>query len=487
MAQLPKRVLDLCPPLEGLVLLNRGKVRDSYELPGHPDRMLVVVSNRVSIFDFVLNALVPQKGEILNAMSIFWTQVLGDMCETDLVAYGSSIDAYLPDSLKGNVDLQKRATVVKKMEKPLFEDIVRFVLTGSVLKQYEKTGMISGQKIPAGLKDGSLLPSPIYTPSTKAEEGHDINITADEAIKTVGFERERKVLQIAGMIFNYAAERGIVFADTKFEFSGFGSVLIDEKATPDSSRYFDKKSYDEASKKGGLPPSLDKQFVRNWGDKNGVKGKDPENEEHRTYVHSLEVPDEILKKTTILYRYIFSRLAGKKIESFQQSVMSIAVEAKKMNIHVLLGSESDAGQIVHGMEILTEAGHNARVHVISCHRNIDELEEFLRVNIAPDADVVIAGAGMAAALPGIVKAILCKIGSPDIPVIGVAFAGKTDEQNLAAKLSIKCLPEQPVELDKNGEAYFGQEGFAGACFSTIENEFMPKTVKAKPVQVDAKF
>ncbi len=489
MAKIPHAILEKSPAIPGLVLLNRGKVRDSYEVPGHPELMLVVVSDRCSIFDFVLNTEVPLKGEILNAMNIFWrVQILKDQCENDLVAYGAGIDQYLPDSLKGNVDLQKRSTIIRKLEKPLSEDIVRFVLTGSVLKDYEKTGIISGQKIPHGLRNGSLLPFPIYTPSTKAEEGHDVNITADEVIASVGFQRERKVLQIAGSISQHAASKGIVFADTKMEFSGKTCILIDEVATPDSSRYFDATAFKTASKKGGLPPSLDKQYVRDWGKANGIEaGKlNPEKNEDVEFVHSLSVPENVVKKTTRLYRYIFWRVTGQMIEEFQTLMMKIPTQRRKPSIHVLIGSESDIAQIEPGMEILKMHEQNVHLHVASCHRNIDELEEFLRVHVVPDADIVIAGAGMAAALPGIVKAMLCKIGMPDIPVIGVAFEGKNEEQNLAAKLSIKCLPEQPVELDENGNAYFGDSGFTEACFAAFRNEFMPKAVKAKPLQVDVR-
>jgi phosphoribosylaminoimidazole-succinocarboxamide synthase len=273
-----------------------GKVRDSYDLPGHPDLMLVVVSNRISIFDFVLNAIVPFKGEILNAMSIFWMKsVIEQICKTDLVAFGIYIDGYLPEHLRGNADLQRRAVVVKKLTPPDVEDIVRIHLTGSGWKSYQKDSTVCGHRLPNGLKDGSLLPYPIYAPTTKAVEGHDEHISADSVAGKYGVFRERLALQVAGAVANFARQKGIILADTKFEIAvdpaNADLVLADEKATPDSSRFWDAIAWQKAMKTGKLPPSFDKQFVRDWLETSGWNKQLP----------APKVPTDIIEKTAEKY------------------------------------------------------------------------------------------------------------------------------------------------------------------------------------------
>lgn len=474
MAKIPQSVLDRCPVLPGLPLRGRGKVRDSYNLdyncgPDDIPRMLVVASDRCSIFDFVLNTLVPQKGEILTALNYFWIKkVIGDLCATDLVATGSAIDDYIPETLRNDPELQKRATVVRLLPAPELEDIVRFILTGSGWKSYQKNRTICGHKLPAGLTNGSLLPYPLYTPTTKAAEGHDEHITADEAVTKCGFKRERLALQIAGLMAYYAASRGIRLADTKFEFSG--DVLVDEKGTPDSSRFLDELAWQKAIKEGKFPPSLDKQFVRNWGINQGIDKLDPENPEHVAQAHSLTVPDYEVRMTTLIYRFIFWRLTGMKKEVFQRQEMGIKVCDIRPNISVIIGSESDRPQIEEGISFLKGlvAGE---VNVISCHRNPEVLQNFAKCT---KSDIVIAGAGWAAALPGITKSWLCHYSKADTTVLGVAFDGGSERNNLAAITSIECLPGQPVELDQNGLVYFGSKGFLSACQDAVRREFLPK-------------
>lgn len=487
MAKIPQSVLDRQPVLPGLVLRGRGKVRDSYNLED-PSKMLVVASDRCSIFDFVLNTLIGFKGEVLCALNYFWTKnLLSSVFETDLIAAGFAIDAFLPEALRGNVDLQKRATVVKLLPAPDVEDIVRIILTGSGWQSYQKDETVCGHKLPPNLRDGSFLPYPLYTPTTKAEVGHDVHITADSVANSHGFLRERLAIQAACMVSGFAAERGIILADTKFEFSQLSDgsiVLADEKATPDSSRFVDKTAWLKASKKGVFPPSLDKQFVREWGKANGINGSlDPEDPEIVSRVHSLVVPEDVVKVTTNIYRYIFWRLTGMKIERFQRKEMGIAVEDQKLKVEVLVGSESDLPQIQKGLSLF-KCGRvaSSRVSVISCHRNPKELRDFVRDELTK-ADVVIAGAGMAAALPGIVKSLLCELNHPQIPVIGVAFKGATPADDKAAIDSIERLPGQPVELDSEGHAHFGDEGFVEACYSAIMDEFLQKTVEKKPVKI----
>ncbi len=490
MAHIPQTVLDRQPVLQGLELRHRGKVRDSYNLPGHPDKMLVVASDRCSIFDFVLPTIIGEKGAILTALNHFWTtSVLQSICKTDFIAAGANIDCYLPGELQNNPELQKRATVVRIVAAPDVEDIVRLHLTGSGWTSYQGTGAVCGHQLLTGLVDGNKLPYPLYTPTTKAAEGHDEHITADSVANRYGVGRERMSLQVAGAISAHAEKRGIILADSKFEFGLYDGklVLADEKGTPDSSRFWDATAWKKAQGKGKIPPSFDKQFVREWGkeslvekDANGRK-RDPENPADIAFVDDLKVPSSVTDMTTRIYRYIFWRLTGMKIETYQRTVMGINVENKKLRIEVLVGSESDLPQTETG---LVELSLLANVHksIISCHRNPVELRNLAKDSLR-EADVIIAGAGMAAALPGIVKSELCMLGHPEIPVIGVAFEGAIEEHNLAAELSIKCLPGQPVELDQNGEAYFGPEGFLAACNAAVRDEFLPKTIQAKPAQI----
>jgi phosphoribosylcarboxyaminoimidazole (NCAIR) mutase len=303
-----------------------------------------------------------------------------------------------------------------------------------------------------------------------------------------------------GMLRNYAAARGIEILDTKFELSRTRSMIptspdgrawwaiIDEKGTPDSCRYVDKVAFDKR-KPGELTSSLDKQYVRKWGIKNHVdkdetgRKREPTNADDLAYVDSLEVPEDVVRMTTRIYRYIFWRLTAKMIEAYQREKMGINVPDKRRRVQILIGSASDRQQI--GSGILDSMAHGSvdyQVNIVSCHRNPGELRALARDELTK-ADVIIAGAGMAAALPGIVKSELCLLGRPDIPVIGVAFKGASIEDDLAAITSIERLPGQPVELDSNGRAYFGHEGFMRACTAALKDEFLPKNVEPKPAEI----
>jgi phosphoribosylaminoimidazole-succinocarboxamide synthase len=486
MAHIPQSVLSKQPVLKGLNPRSRGKVRDAYDLPEYPDEMLVVASDRCSIFDFVLPTLVHLKGQILTALNHFWTtSVLKEICEIDLVACGAGIDEYLPEYLRNDIELQKRATVVRIVPAPDVEDIVRLYLTGRGWTSYQKNGTVCGHRLPPGLIDGSKLPYAIYTPTTKAEEGHDEHISAESVAGRYGAKRERLALQAAGTISAYAEERGIILADTKFEFSFEGGtfVLADEKGTPDSSRFWDGNAWKKSHAKSKLPPSFDKQYVREWGkkaliekDSTGRK-RDPQNPDDIAYIDSLEVPTDVIDMTTSIYRYIFWRLTGMQIEAYQRLNMGIAVEAPRRKIEILIGSKSDSEQIEAGLDFLKGVA-DVNLRVLSCHRNLNELGAVAE-QIINHADVVIAGAGMAAALPGIMKSQLCMLGHPEIPVIGVAFKGKSERDDQAAILSIERLPGEPVELDLHGHAYFGNVGFIEACRATIGHEFLPKDIERK--------
>jgi phosphoribosylaminoimidazole-succinocarboxamide synthase len=480
MAQISQDVLDRSPAIPGLNLIGRGKVRDTYDFG---DKLLVTASDRCSIFDFVLNTLIPQKGEVLTALNHFWVkEVIGDLFETDLIACGKgieNIDEIVPDILS-DPEVQKRSTVVRRLLSPDIEDIVRLYLTGSGWESYKETGQVCGHKLPQGLENGSILPFPIYTPTTKATAGHDEHITADSAVLKYGFGRERIALQVAGLMANYAATRGILLADIKFEF--WKSILLDEKGTPDSSRFWDKLTWEQSMMRGKVPPSLDKQYVREWGKRLGIDKRDPEVPEDIAYVHSLVVPEDVVKMTTLIYRYIFWRLTGRKLEKYQSEELRIDIGDHKPHIEIVVGSSNDLKQLNIGLEHLRWSGDFFRVSVMSCHRNAAELRTFTQ-QILSRADRVIACAGKAAALPGMIKSWLCEFGHPEIPVIGVALKGQTPEDDRDAVGSIKGLPGQPVELDEDGKVYFGPNGFAQACISATEGEFLPKNIEVKPAEI----
>jgi phosphoribosylcarboxyaminoimidazole (NCAIR) mutase len=287
-------------------------------------------------------------------------------------------------------------------------------------------------------------------------------------------------LQLAGIFASYTDRRGLIFADTKFEF--FGQKLIDEFGTPDSSRFWDKTAWRIAQRNGKLPLSLDKQFLREWAKTLSIHKRKPEVAEDVAFVHEQVVPEDVRKMTSLLYRYIFWRLTGIKLETFQSFRMGIKVDEQKPRVEILIGSESDRSQVEGAASDALKDNANYRISVMSCHRNPDALRAFAE-NELVKADRVISCAGKAAAKPGIVKAWLCHFKRPDIPVIGVALKGQTPEDDRDAVGSITGLPGRPVELDENGDAYFGEEGVQSACIAASKNEFLPRAMAEKPVSV----
>jgi len=325
----------------GLERVHRGKVRDTFDLGD--GRLLVVASNRVSIFDFVLNALVALKGEVLTALTVYWlTEVLKDV-RHHMITYGAGIDQYLPAGLRGDKELQKRALVVKKLNMVPVEAITRNILTGSGYSTYKAEGSVCGVPLPPGLENGSLLDEPIYTPTDKAETGHDQNIDVEVADRKFGTEIGRLSLEYFGRAVRFAATRQLIIADTKLEW-GYDSddelSLGDEVLTPDSSRVLDAQEY-EKRKPGKLPPPFDKQMVRNWGLEVlipatleidgeavgegvvGINKLDPEVAKHLEFVHSLTVPAELIRQTTERYQQLFARLTATSLEQFQKYQMRI--------------------------------------------------------------------------------------------------------------------------------------------------------------------
>ena len=328
MAKIPASVMESDLTREimgaGLVRTNQGKVRDTFDLS---DVLLQVATNRLSIFDFVLPRFVPRKGEILTAFTVFWLTEVFNRLPHHLVAYGPDVDLYLPKKLRGNQELQRRAVVVRKLKMVGFEAIVRGYLTGSGWRDYrDKGGVVCGYKLSEGLNDGSKLPSPIFTPSTKAEEGHDENIPVD-IVKGQCPWMEKLSLEIYQQAYAFAQARGIIIADTKFEF-GIDGTLGDEILTPDSSRFWDCKQWEEAAAQRKSPSGYDKEPVRQWGmtiatpfGVTGLNNLDPANPEHLEFVAQLEVPDGVIASTSVRYQEIFERFAGDALEYYQVGKM----------------------------------------------------------------------------------------------------------------------------------------------------------------------
>ncbi len=475
MAHIPPSVRDTLIP--ELALYKRGKVRETYFL-AHPSPyekiLLSVASDRISIFDCVLPAFIAQKGAILTAMNVFWrTKIIKNIVPHDLIDYGTAVDEYLPQSLRGNPDIHKRALVVKKLEMLPIEAIARGYLMGSGLASYKKTGAVCGHHLPEGLHGGSELPYAIFTPTTKAKEGHDEHITADSVAQIYGVLPERMSLELYQTALRYARSKGIILADTKFEF-GFDAngalTLGDELLTPDSGRFWNWDAWFAAVRARKSPASLDKQYVREEGKRLGIADLDPRKPEDLARVDTCEIASEVCAHTAKLYRYIFSRLTGKKLEIFQRDDMGIAVDPPTMRIEIVLGSESDLPQTVEGRQFIHDAkGVESHLHIISCHRNPEALRNYAQS--LPDNCVIVAAAEKATALPGMLKAWLNHFGKSNIPVIGVALKGNTPEADTAARLSIEELPGTPIVLNY-GRAYFGREGFTIACLHAVESEFM---------------
>lgn len=280
--------------------VRRGKVRDVYDLG---DRLVLVATDRISAFDWVLPTPIPDKGKILTALSLFWFDKLDEphhLISTDLAEMGSEF-ARRPEVFSG------RSVLVQKTQVVPIECVVRGYLAGSGWKDYQVSGHVCGHALPAGLKQADRLPSPIFTPATKADVGHDENISDAEAIHRIGprlFDELRlRSLRIFEKASEYARSRGIIIADTKFEFGRTPSgdiLLIDEVLTPDSSRFWPVSGY----RTDQSPPSFDKQYVRDW----------LESIQYDKSVPPPPLPREVVEKTRGKYLEAFERLTGRPFE-----------------------------------------------------------------------------------------------------------------------------------------------------------------------------
>jgi len=280
-------------------LLKSGKVREVYDLG---DRLLIVATDRISAFDYIMPNGIPDKGKILTQISLFWFDFTKKIIPNHVIT--SNINDYPSDLKKHAPVLEKRSMIGKKAKVIPVECVVRGYLSGSGWAEYQKSQSICGVKLPSGLVESAKLPEPIFTPTTKAEAGHDLNITEKEVIDSIGAETARfikeKTIAIYRAAAEYAETKGIIIADTKFEFGFYkdGIILIDELLTPDSSRFWPKDSY----KLGGAQLSYDKQFVRDylvlikWN-------KEPP---------APRLPEEVVLKTREKYMEAYRRLTDKK-------------------------------------------------------------------------------------------------------------------------------------------------------------------------------
>jgi phosphoribosylaminoimidazole-succinocarboxamide synthase len=291
--------------LPGIRKLKTGKVREVFDLG---DRLLFVASDRISAFDCIMPNGIPRKGEVLTQISYFWFARTESFQPNHLLSHSDdSFEAPalagLPSEMKSQ--LARRSMIVKKAAPLTIECVVRGYLAGSGWKEYQKTQTVCGIKLPAGLKESSELPEPIFTPATKAETGHDENISFDEAVKMVGgpvAEQARAAsLKIYTTAREYARARGIIIADTKFEFGMYEGklLLIDEVLTPDSSRFWPADQY--APGKG--QPSFDKQFVRDYLETLDWDKNPP----------APALPPEVVAKSQAKYLEAYERLTGKKL------------------------------------------------------------------------------------------------------------------------------------------------------------------------------
>nr|WP_319492872.1 phosphoribosylaminoimidazolesuccinocarboxamide synthase [uncultured Desulfobacter sp.] len=286
---------------EGLPLIRQGKVRDIFDTG---DALLMVTTDRLSAFDVVLPDAIPDKGKVLNQISVFWFKQMESIVKNHIIS--TDVNDYPQEFHKYKDKLEGRSMLVKKAEPMAVECIVRGYISGSGWKSYQSEGHVCNIKLPQGLKESDKLETPLFTPSTKAEIGdHDINIGFDEAVNILGKETAEKLRDLSLEIYNrgaaFALEKGIIIADTKFEFGLLDGeiILIDEIMTPDSSRFWPLDDYAP----GRGQKSFDKQTVRDWLTNSGW-GKTPPGP---------KLPKEIIDNTSKTYKEIYTRLTGNTI------------------------------------------------------------------------------------------------------------------------------------------------------------------------------
>ncbi|HEY6957568.1 MAG TPA: phosphoribosylaminoimidazolesuccinocarboxamide synthase [Candidatus Limnocylindria bacterium] len=284
----------------GATLFRRGKVRDVYE--AGDDRLVLVASDRLSAFDVVFPTPIPDKGRILTQLSNFWFARLESVVPNHLVATDL---ADFPAAFRSVKALDGRAVLVKRCERIDIECVARGYISGSAWTEYKTLGTVASEPLPKGLLESAKLDEPIFTPATKAESGHDENISRSQLAAIVGRELAKELERVTLALYRaahaYALGRGLILADTKFEFGMYDGklTLIDEALTPDSSRYWDAAKYEP----GRTPPSYDKQYVRDYVTKIGWNKEPP----------APDLPEDVVRGTTERYREAYERLTGKTL------------------------------------------------------------------------------------------------------------------------------------------------------------------------------
>jgi phosphoribosylaminoimidazole-succinocarboxamide synthase len=286
--------------LPRLKLFGRGKVRDIYSVG---DQLLIVATDRISAFDFILGSGIPQKGKVLTQISLFWIEMMKDIIPNHLIS--ASPREYPAELSEYAALLEGRSMLVKKAKPFPVECVARGYLSGSGWKEYQQEASVCGIPLPRGLVESSQLPEPIFTPATKATSGHDENISFEQVSRLVGADNAQRLrnytLRIYRKAVAYAAARGIIIADTKLEFGVFEGeiILIDEALTPDSSRFWPADSYAP----GGPQASFDKQFVRDYLEASGWNKQPP----------APALPDRVVNGTSAKYVEAYERLTGMKM------------------------------------------------------------------------------------------------------------------------------------------------------------------------------
>ena len=292
--------------LDGLTFHRRGKVRDVYEvtLADGETALLMIATDRISAFDYVLGSGIPDKGKVLTQLSGFWFERFGDLVPHHLISM--NVDDF-PTAAQAHADVLRGRTMLCRLTDPIpVECVARGYLSGSGWKDYQKTGAVCGIPLPAGLKESDRLPEPIFTPATKADSGHDENISYEQAGDLIGHGLIKRLKDLTLEIYRrgceHAESKGIIIADTKFEFGLDDKgqlVLIDEVLTADSSRFWPADSY----KVGMSPPSYDKQYVRDYLETLDWNKEPP----------APKLPAEVISKTSEKYREALQRLTGRKL------------------------------------------------------------------------------------------------------------------------------------------------------------------------------
>jgi phosphoribosylaminoimidazole-succinocarboxamide synthase len=414
--------------LRSLPLLSRGKVRDIYAVGD--DKLLMITTDRLSAFDVIMSSPIPDKGVVLNRLTDFWFARLGHIVPNHL----TGID---PESVVAESEVDQvrgRAVVAKRLRPIPVEAVVRGYLIGSGWKDYRETQQVCGISLPAGLRQAAKLAAPIFTPAHKAEMGlHDENISFEEMSNQIGRPLAEKIREISLKLYqeasDYAASRGIIIADTKFEFGLDESGvlhLMDEVLTADSSRFWPADEYQE----GISPPSFDKQFVRDYLETLDWDKTPP----------PPPLPARVIERTAAKYREALFRIAGVRLPI----------------VGVVMGSQSDWDVMRHAVDILDQFGIAHEARVVSAHRMPDALYAYAEAAQARGLRGIIAGAGGAAHLPGMLAA------KTTVPVFGVPVPSKY----LRGEDSLYSIVQMPKGIPVATFA-IGEAGAANAALHLI--------------------